>query len=398
MFVMISGEAAAEITWMTYGQWYKNAQTYGALMFQLEHRFYGTSHPTTDTSVDNLQYLTSQQALADLDAFIQTMKAQYNIQKVIVFGGSYAGNLAAWYRATYSTAIGSIASSAPVTAEVDFTQYLDTVGFAMDYFVANCSETVQQGFAAIQNLVQTKDTATIASLFPPCTTSLNYNDPYDIDTFFDSLISPWMGAVQYSAPDAATSEAAEMCRVVTNPKSGADPLHRLSTLYKGEMSCVYHDYKTEIADFSKTAWNSLYVYEGTRQWLWQTCNEFGYYQSTDSTNQPFGQTVPIAYIENTTCTQVFGQTNSQIQNSADATNNFYGATHGNEKNVFLPNGSIDPWHNLAIYQSAPDPSDTLGYMTGTSHCYDMGDDLPTDPAQLTAVRSQITQQIAQWLQ
>lgn len=142
----------------------------------------------SDTSVESLKYLTSKQALADLDTFIRAMMTQYESNKVIVFGGSYAGNLAAWYRSVYNTAIGSIASSAPVTAEVDFTrkwklllklitvdikfvlyiflEYLDTVGYAMDYFVPNCSATVQQGFASLQSLVQSQDTATIRQLFP----------------------------------------------------------------------------------------------------------------------------------------------------------------------------------------------------------------------------------------
>lgn len=43
---MIGGEGAIDSSWMTYGQWYKNAQIFGSLMFQLEHRFYGSSHPT----------------------------------------------------------------------------------------------------------------------------------------------------------------------------------------------------------------------------------------------------------------------------------------------------------------------------------------------------------------
>lgn len=60
-------------------------------MFQLEHRFYGDSHPTNDASTENLKYLTSEQALADLDLFIHAMMTQYNISKVVVFGGSYAG-------------------------------------------------------------------------------------------------------------------------------------------------------------------------------------------------------------------------------------------------------------------------------------------------------------------
>jgi len=398
MFVMISGEAPIEITWMTYGQWYKNAQQYGALMFQLEHRFYGSSQPTSDCSDANLKYLTSEQALADLDEFIKAMQTQYNVQKVIVFGGSYAGNLAAWYRAKYSTAIGSIASSGPVTAEVDFTQYLETVGYAQDYFLQGCQSTVQQGFASLQTLVQSQDPS-LQTLFPPCGGALNFSDPYEIDTYYNSLIDPWMGAVQYSAPDAADSEVYYMCELVTNTKYGADPLHRLSELYKElGQSCIDHTYNEEIDLLKQTSWNSPWVSSGTRQWIWQTCNEFGYYQSTDGTNQPFGQTVPINYIVDTSCTRVFGQSFQQVNTSATNSNNYYGGVNGQEKNVYLPNGSVDPWHNLAIYQVAPDPSDTLGYMIGTSHCYDMGDDLTTDPPQLTAVRNQITQQIGQWLQ
>ena len=30
--------------------------------------------------------------------------------------------------------------------------------------------------------------------------------------------------------------------------------------------------------------------------MWQTCTEFGWYQSSDSTEQPFGQTFPIQLI------------------------------------------------------------------------------------------------------
>jgi len=34
-----------------------------------------------------------------------------------------------------------------------------------------------------------------------------------------------------------------------------------------------------------------------RQWTYQTCTEFGYYQSTDSEKQVYGKTFPIRYIE-----------------------------------------------------------------------------------------------------
>lgn len=48
---------------------------------------------SSDVSIANLRYLSSTQALADLDAFIKGMKEEYEIPdaKVVVFGGSYPG-------------------------------------------------------------------------------------------------------------------------------------------------------------------------------------------------------------------------------------------------------------------------------------------------------------------
>lgn len=43
---MIGGEGEANSKWMVEGQWIEYAKQYQALCFQLEHRFYGESHPT----------------------------------------------------------------------------------------------------------------------------------------------------------------------------------------------------------------------------------------------------------------------------------------------------------------------------------------------------------------
>lgn len=46
VFLQIGGEGEASAHWMVSGAWVDYAKTYNALMFQLEHRFYGKSHPT----------------------------------------------------------------------------------------------------------------------------------------------------------------------------------------------------------------------------------------------------------------------------------------------------------------------------------------------------------------
>lgn len=55
--------------------------------------------------------------------------------KVITIGGSYPGNLAAWFRLKYpSVTSGSIASSAPVNAQTNFPEYMEVVGQALVHF------------------------------------------------------------------------------------------------------------------------------------------------------------------------------------------------------------------------------------------------------------------------
>lgn len=45
VFLQLEGESEASDSWMVYGSWVDSARKYGALMFQLEHRFYGQSQP-----------------------------------------------------------------------------------------------------------------------------------------------------------------------------------------------------------------------------------------------------------------------------------------------------------------------------------------------------------------
>lgn len=79
----------------------------------IEHRFYGASQPTGDYS--DLTLLSVDQGLADfvvlysfllsdlhsLQKVIDALKTQYNTTNTVVFGCSYIGSGAAWFRAKY---------------------------------------------------------------------------------------------------------------------------------------------------------------------------------------------------------------------------------------------------------------------------------------------------------
>eukprot|EP00945_MAST-04E_sp_MAST-4E-sp1_P007606 g7606.t1 len=94
--------------------------SFDALLVFLEHRYYGTSQPFPNR--ENLRYLTIEQALADTTAFLSNKRTVFNNYcadsgscKVILFGGSYGGMLAAWHRLKFPhLTVGALAASAPV--------------------------------------------------------------------------------------------------------------------------------------------------------------------------------------------------------------------------------------------------------------------------------------------
>lgn len=73
---------------------YDLAEELNGSLFYTEHRYYGRSHPTPNTSTENLQFLSVNQALADLAVFITYIKSSspdFANSGVVLVGGSYSG-------------------------------------------------------------------------------------------------------------------------------------------------------------------------------------------------------------------------------------------------------------------------------------------------------------------
>lgn len=86
-----------------------------------------------------------------------------------------------------------------------------------------------------------------------------------------------------------------------------------------------------------------------RQWTYQTCTEFGYYQSSDLADQPFGKRFPIEFSIRQ-CSDIFGPKFSYnlLKNAIARTNFIYGGLGLKLDRTVFPNGSVDPWSALGI--------------------------------------------------
>lgn len=102
----------------------------------LEHRYYGTSFPVPDLSIENLRFLTTQQALADEAYFAQNIVFPGLEDKNLTsyttaylgYGGSYAGAFNAFLRVLYPDVFwGTISSSGVTEAIYDYWAYYDPI-------------------------------------------------------------------------------------------------------------------------------------------------------------------------------------------------------------------------------------------------------------------------------
>ena len=157
VFLMIGGEGEENPIWLKMGQWVNFGKSFNALLVLVEHRFYGKSHPTYDLSVDSLKYLSSKQALADLASFRMFIYSKYNLtewNKLISFGGSYPGSLSAWFRLKYPHMVhAAVASSAPMLALLDFTDYLLVVNQSLTSYNPKCVDMIYNAHQEVIGLM-----------------------------------------------------------------------------------------------------------------------------------------------------------------------------------------------------------------------------------------------------
>lgn len=410
VFLYIGGEGELSPWELHEGHMAEMGEKLHALMFALEHRFYGASHPTPNLEGQNLRFLNSHQALADLAAFRTRMGTRWNVTeaKWVAFGGSYPGNLAAWVRSKYPHLIhASIASSAPVRAKLNFEEYMEVVTNSIKSFTSNGDECL----AAIASATRVIDKN---MLFPNGPTMLEkkFNTCYMLSAYshdrqylYQTLAGNFMGITQYDESPNDHLNLEKACQIMTDKQYGLTAFDRyanLSSLFlkESESECLDASYDNYLHYLTQTDWES-HREDAMRQWTWQTCTEFGYYQTTDFPTQPFGNHLGLRFSLND-CKKAFGLDFSEFSKEAmqkriGMTNVEYGKDDIEVSRVIFVNGNKDPWHALGILKKGPKSQYEAIVINGTSHCDDMREARPSDSPQLKMAREKISDILAQWI-
>ncbi|KAJ0973381.1 hypothetical protein J5N97_021340 [Dioscorea zingiberensis] len=253
------------------------APRFNALLIFIEHRYYGDSIPFGDKEVaysnaTTLGYLSSTQALADYATLLIDLKKNLSAEQspVLVFGGSYGGMLAAWFRLKYPhLALGALASSAPI---IQFDDIVSPYSFN-DVITRNFRNESESCYRTIKGSWKEIDEA--------------FNRPGGIDELEKSFqickgqvqnggLESWIQtALVYAAmTDYPTASnflqplpaypVRQMCKAIDDPTTGNNTFARLHDAMN-----IYYNYSGTQACFNLS--DSGFI--GMEGWYWQVCTE-----------------------------------------------------------------------------------------------------------------------------
>ncbi|XP_023390047.1 thymus-specific serine protease [Pteropus vampyrus] len=329
------------------------APAWGALVIGLEHRFYGLSIPAGGLDMAHLRFLSSRHALADVVSARLALSRLLNVSSSspwVCFGGSYAGSLAAWARLKFPHLIfAAVASSAPVRAVLDFSAYNEVVSRSLTSTAIGGSPEVEMG---------------------PVQRGWGREEAFKLGPEEKEQPVWWRGLERW--------EPRKVDRVV---------LHSLG------QKCLSFSRAETVAQLRVTEPQVSSV--GDRQWLYQTCTEFGFYVTCEDPGCPFSQ-LPALPSQLELCEQVFGLSTSSVAQAVAQTNSYYGGQTPGATQVLFVNGDADPWHVLSVTQ-ALGPSVSALLIPSASHCLDMAPERPSDSPSLRLGRQSIFQQLQTWL-
>merc|ERR1719348_1054301 len=224
-------------------------------------------------------------------------------------------------------------------------------------------------------------------------------DPREVATLVETLLGNIETVVQYNNDHKEGSKYANVttntiCQMLMDRSAGSE-LHQFAavnslTLDIEDKKCLDASYQNKVSLMKKTTYEDpgtrIPGDVGNRQWFYQTCTEFGWYQSSDQAGYPFGKSFPVDFFISM-CSDVFGaKFNKQLlERGIQSTLTEYGGRNISVSNVVFVQGSLDPWHTLGITKDLSKDSPAI-LIPGTSHCSNLYPTSEDDPPQLTAAR------------
>jgi len=437
VFFYCGNEDAVDLYVNNTGFMWELGQKLNAYLVFAEHRYYGKSLPFPPRTPLCLNYLTTEQAMADYAYLISYLRSNItdgNHVPFIGFGGSYGGMLGSWFRMRYPDALdGVIAASAPIwnfmylNPPFDYNAFYKIVtrdasaaGGATDY----CSQNVAYAWPRIANLSQTTNgRSLLEKAFLTCQPLSTQQEAYGLISWAQD---PWpdMAEGNYPYPSDYMTHGDGKPMVAWPIRAACEYLNKDlrsddNSLFTGMrqavaiyynrtgvgLTCFYNGQAAELSPPRSVEFGSrLRPTKGLIDRSITDCKGTWGYQYCTEMVMPFASGVgqdmfypPDPW--NLTATTLNCQFSWNVTPRAEwATIGLPGSNLNENRfsNIVFSNGLLDPWSGGGVLQNISNSVLAFIIPNGAHHL-DLMWSNPADPQDVISVRAMEENQIRNWI-
>ncbi|XP_055811631.1 uncharacterized protein LOC129881449 isoform X2 [Solanum dulcamara] len=395
IFVYTGNEGNIEWFTQNTGFMFEIAPHFNALLVFIEHRFYGKSIPYgEDKSIaysnkSTLGYLSSTQALADYATLIIDLKNNLTAidSPVVVFGGSYGGMLAAWFRLKYPhVTIGALASSAPILNFGNITSPYSFNNIITQDFKGeseNCYKVIKGSWKQIEDMSKTKGgLEKLRKSFRICK---NYISQGSLENWLSTAFI-YTAMTDYPTPSNFLNPlpaypVKQMCKAIDDPKIGKDTFGKVYGAAN-----IYYNYTGNATCFDL---NNNSDPHGLARWTWQACTEMVMPTGGNNKESIFPRSEWDYNERAQICKLAFGVEPRPNWNIERVLKRF-------GSNIIFFNGLRDPWSGAGVLKDISKSIVAIVAKEGAHHV-DLRWSSKEDPEWLQQVREREISIISNWL-
>ncbi|KAF5473524.1 hypothetical protein F2P56_010128 [Juglans regia] len=402
IFVYTGNEGDIEWFAQNTGFLFETAPDFKALLVFIEHRFYGKSMPfggnkdIAYTNASTLGYLSSTQALADYATLITDLKKNLTATEspVIVFGGSYGGMLAAWFRLKYPhITIGALASSSPILHFLNVTSpysFNNIVSHDFRSESESCYKVIKGSWQQIEDRAnQQGGLDVLRKSFRICKkVDIVYLESWLLTALTYTAMTDYPTPSNFLNPLPAYP-VKQMCKAIDDPSTGNDTFAKLygaANIYynsSGSATCF------DLEDNSDP--------HGLSGWSWQACTEMIMPTGGNTEESIFPASEWLYENRASYCKNMFEiEPRPNWITTEFGGKDIYRALKRFGSNIIFFNGLRDPWSGGGVLKNISKSIVAIVANEGAHHV-DLRFSSKEDPEWLKDVRKQEVNIIKTWI-
>ncbi|XP_070509033.1 dipeptidyl peptidase 2-like [Chironomus tepperi] len=336
--------------YLSYGPVYSLAEDFNGTIVFPHHRYFDRSLVFEETTVENLRFLSINQAIEDLAHLIVDLKSHESRRDsdVILIGWDYGASMATWFAQKYPHLVTGIwASNGKFSPSFEQPEVVQIVEQQLrDFGSPGCADRIENAFNQIEDMIANNQSNIIRRRFNFCFPIPYQNGDLDVMYLYELLTTHFYA---YSLVFEKSYIADYSCGRFMNAQVEHDweALGAVIGLLNLPFPICYPNSFSYQLELIKENIHADWEMAHGRTYLYLECVEYGFFYNSGDGTSIFGSKFPSEFYKHV-CEDVFGITGEQMELNYQRFTTSHGGRQPVVRNAYFTYGAVNPWIHEGI--------------------------------------------------